>query len=228
MEKNYLNAWLSLLAAVSTFILFYPFASIGVDFHHDGVILKPAFDVSTGQVLFRDSFTQYGALNTYLHALCLQILPGLLSIRLFTVFAYSVTVFFLFSCWLLISPRSVAGLGLLLFWLMAPFYDKRWLLLPWPSVVALVFQSMSAYFLFKTILNRKNYIWPTLLGLCIGFTFWARPITVGVGLVFSVLAFFVFINFIKKENKSILSFNHYCVVLFSFFLANLCFVIPIF
>ena len=38
-------------------------AVLQVDPHHDGVMLKPAFDVAAGQTLFRDTFTQYGALT---------------------------------------------------------------------------------------------------------------------------------------------------------------------
>jgi hypothetical protein len=230
LKSKYSNLGFSLLAAIATFILYFPFARIGVDFHHDGVIFKPAFDVSLGQVLFRDSFSQYGALSTYLHALCLQILPSLLSLRLFTVTAYSITVFFLFSSWLVITTRKVSVLGLLIFWLMTPFYDQRWLLLPWPSVVALMFQSMSIYFLLKTILNSENYIWATLLGLSVGFTFWARPVTVGIGLIFSILAFLIFLYVVKlDECKKIINDNkkQSCFGLLSFFMANLFFLIPI-
>ena len=54
------------LLAVVLAVLLWPMASLGVDPHHDGIMLKPALDVLSGQVLFRDTFTQYGALTTYL------------------------------------------------------------------------------------------------------------------------------------------------------------------
>jgi len=49
------------------------FSVLGVDPHHQGIMFKPAFDVAHGQMLFRDTFTQYGALTTLLHAWALRI-----------------------------------------------------------------------------------------------------------------------------------------------------------
>ena len=53
---------------MGTAALFASFAPLGVDAHHDGLMLKTAMDVQAGQRLFRDTFTQYGPLTTWIHA----------------------------------------------------------------------------------------------------------------------------------------------------------------
>jgi hypothetical protein len=55
-----------MLAFIITVLGFAPFARLEIDGCHDGVMLKPAMDVLSGQVLFRDSMTIYGPLDTYL------------------------------------------------------------------------------------------------------------------------------------------------------------------
>ena len=44
------------------------FAHLDPDWHHDGILFKPAVDVAAGLSLFKETFTQYGALTTYLQA----------------------------------------------------------------------------------------------------------------------------------------------------------------
>ena len=88
-----------------------PFARLGVDLHHDGIMLKPALDVLSGQVLFRDTFMQYGALSCYLQVAALWLHPSLLAVRLLIVAAYAVTLFFLYAAWRLVLPRSLTVLS---------------------------------------------------------------------------------------------------------------------
>ena len=76
-----------------------PIARLGVDPHHDGIILKTALDVLSGQVLFRDTFNQYGALSAYLHALALRVSPTLYSMQIMTVGAYAVSLIFFYGIW---------------------------------------------------------------------------------------------------------------------------------
>ena len=85
---NRRDALVASLLAAGLMALLFPLSRLGVDAHHDGIMLKPALDVLAGQVLFRDTFTQYGALTTYLQAAALWIQPGLLSLRFMTVAAY--------------------------------------------------------------------------------------------------------------------------------------------
>ncbi len=159
--------------------LLVPFAPLGVDPHHDGIMLKPALDVLAGQVLFRDTFTQYGALTTYLQVMALLIEPSLLAIRFLTVTVYAVTLFFLYATWRLILPRSLALLSGGLYILFIPSYEKDWLnqywtLLPWSSVFAMMFQSIGIYALFRLIAGGKAKHWGLLLGLACACVFWCR------------------------------------------------------
>ena len=175
------------LSASITFAVFYPFAALGLDFHHDGIMLKPAIDVYSGQVLFRDTFTQYGALTIWMHAVCLSIDPRLLSMRMFTVAVYACSVFLLVLSWLRFSPWPVAAIGVVLFLVSAPFYDERWLLLPWSSAIALLFQSAAAYSLCRMIANNASDLWPALVGLSTALAFWARPLMVGLSLTLAII-----------------------------------------
>src|SRR4051812_34011468 len=77
---------------IVTFAVYYPFSLIGVDPHHDGIMLKSAMDVLSGQVLFRDTFDQYGALTTYLQAFSLFSFGASLKVlKISTVFFYALS-----------------------------------------------------------------------------------------------------------------------------------------
>ena len=156
-----------------------PFARIGVDFHHDGIMLKPALDVLSGQILFRDTFMQYGALSCYLQAAALGVHPSLLSLRLLTVAAYGVSLFFLYAAWRLILPRALTIISCGLFILFIPYSEKGWLgqywtLLPWSSVYAMMFQSLGLYALFRVIRDEQPEHWGVVLGLATACVFWCR------------------------------------------------------
>jgi hypothetical protein len=221
MNKISGNSLLAVILAAITFSIFYPFASIGVDFHHDGIILKPALDVSSGQVLFRDSFSQYGALTTWMHAICLRIYPSLLSLRIFTVITYSLGVFFFVSCWLQLAPRGIAVTGWLIFIISAPFYDKRWLLLPWSSSLFLMFQAAVLTAVFKCIDNRNSIKWAILLGVFCAMGFWARPLLTGVGLSCALCLIWLILSFGRSKLEGITS-RQWSLAGISFIAINLC------
>jgi hypothetical protein len=156
-----------------------PMVNHGVDAHHDGIMLKPALDVLAGQALFRDTFTQYGALTTYLQATALWFQPTLLSLRYLTLAAHVVTLFFLYAAWRLILPRSLTVLSCAGFILFIPCYEKDWLgdywmLMPWSSGFALMFQSVGLYALFRMILGGQPVRWAALLGATCASVFWCR------------------------------------------------------
>lgn len=165
--------------AVIIMVLLAPSASMDVDFHHDGIMLKPALDVVSGQVLFRDTFMQYGALSTYLQAVALWISPTLLAVRCMTVAAYGVSLFFLYAAWRLILPRSLAILSCGLLMAFLPLYEKNWLgyywqLLPWSSVFAMMFQSIGLYAMFRIIRGEQPERWGMILGATCACVFWCR------------------------------------------------------
>ena len=108
---NRSDAWIGGLLAAGFMAVLLPFARLVVDLHHDGIMLKPALDVLSGQTLFRDTFMQYGALSCYLQALALWLHPTLLALKLQAVAAYGVSLFFLYGAWRQILPRSLAILS---------------------------------------------------------------------------------------------------------------------
>ena len=185
-----------LIAGILTAILvalLLPLASLGVDPHHDGIMLKPALDVLAGKFLYRDSFTQYGALTTYLQALTLALQPTLLAVRLATVGLYAATLFCLYAAWRLILPRSLTVVACVLFILFNPAYEAEpwnyepWMLLPWSSVYALMFQAVGLYALFRVIRGDRLERWGLVLGLACAAAFWCRQ-PVGVMMTGSLIA----------------------------------------
>jgi hypothetical protein len=173
------DALVASLLSAGLMALMVPLASLGVDPHHDGIMLKPALDVLSGQVLFRDTFAQYGALTTYLQAAALWFQPTLLSLRLQTVGAYAVTLFFLYAAWRIILPRSLTVLSCGFFLLFIPAYEKNWLdqywiLHPWSSVFAMMFQAIGLYALFRMIAGEQSARWGFLLGAVCTCAFWCR------------------------------------------------------
>jgi hypothetical protein len=166
-----------LIAALIAWLV--PVATLGVDQHHDGVMLKPALDVLSGQTLFRDTFTQYGALSTYLQVAVLWFSPTLAALRLMTVGAYAVSLGFLYAAWRQVLPRSLAVAAGGLFILFLPVYEKNWqganwLMIPWSSVYALMFQSIAIFSLGQVIAGSRVRRWAVLLGAACAGVFWCR------------------------------------------------------
>ncbi len=181
-----IDIWIAALLAGVAGLIFYPFASIGVDPHHDGIMLKPALDVLSGQVLFRDTFSQYGPLTTYLQALVLGVQPTLLSMRILTVIAYAGSLFFLYLAWRSLLPRSLSLVAGGLFVIYAPFYDHLWRMVPWSSALALMFQSLAIWALMNIVAGRTHAAWAWTLGMACACTFWCRQ-PVGIILTGSVI-----------------------------------------
>jgi hypothetical protein len=175
------------LATLALTAWLVPFARGGVDAHHDGIVLKPALDVLAGQTLFLDTFTQYGALTCYVHVAALLVHPSLLCLKLLTVGAYALALFTLYAAWRMVLPRSLTLVACGLFILFIPAYEKHWLgdywiLNPWSSVLALMFQSLALYALMRIIRAEQPQRWAVVLGLAAAGVFWCRQ-PVGTALI---------------------------------------------
>lgn len=165
--------------------LWLPFARIGVDLHHDGIMLKPALDVLSGQVLFRDSFNQYGALTVYLHALGLWLHPALFTLKAMSVVAVVTSLLIFYAAWRELMPRSLAVAGALMFTLFISFVDIAWPLLPWSSDFAMLFQAVALYALLQVIRGDHATRWAAVSGMACAACFWCRQ---PVGMLISVAA----------------------------------------
>jgi hypothetical protein len=186
--KHWVPFLLFSFACIATYLLFEPFARVGIDPHHDGIMLKPALDVASGQVLFRETFSQYGALTTYIQALFVKIWgPTLLSLRWSALASYIATAGILTVCWRAFLPATLI-VPLITYWLVLPdFYEPKIYFQPWSSVYAIFFQSLAYLFLIKSVQFRGSLKAAFLSGLFAGLTFWCR-FPVGFTLFFSLAA----------------------------------------
>jgi hypothetical protein len=166
---------LSLLAVVVTTIAFAPFALLDVDAHHDGVMLKPALDVLAGQVVFRDTFSQYGIGLHYMQAALLWAFGATLPVmRATAVGIYALTAGVLVGSWRLLMSRGLVVLALLV-WLALPgFYQALFSLQAWSSVYALPFQALVLWSLLRALLGRNPTANGFISGIACGLTFSCR------------------------------------------------------
>jgi len=210
MESPGTRKWLAMLAyaqplflAIITYVVASQFAAIGVDAHHDGIMFKPALDVAEGKMLFRDTFTQYGALVTLLQALSLKIFGHyLLVIKLQTAFFYALSIYFLWLIWKRIIPQWLATICGLLYVGIAPYWhNSPWWFLPWSSVYSLFFLVISLYLIILFIEKNAGY-YLLAAGASVALTLWCRQ-PVGIFLFCSTLFFLIcwqlFGRFAKKE-----------------------------
>lgn len=164
--------------AALTFLLFLPFAAAGVDFHHDGVMLKPAIDLLNGQVLHRDTFNQYGPLTTLIHAGLLEVFGRrLLVLRIATIAMEAASLGLLVLWWRTLLPRILVLTSVLLWLCTAYLFIPFSPLFPWSSSAAMLFQS--GCLLLLAIATRSKHeptrLWAVAAaGVLASATFWCR------------------------------------------------------
>jgi 4-amino-4-deoxy-L-arabinose transferase-like glycosyltransferase len=172
-----------------------------VDPHHDGIMFKPALDVSTGSMLFRDTFTQYGALTTIIQAASLAIFGKyLITIKFVTVFFYGLISIFLYLIFKRILPKVLVFTVLIIWIFLAPFYILTFL--PWSSVYALFFQLLGVWFLLIAFENKLCKL-IFIAGASISLAFWCRQ-PVGILTFVAVIAYFVYLFISKQINTLVL------------------------
>lgn len=169
-------------------VAWLPFARIGVDMHHDGIMLKPALDVLDGQVLFRDTFSQYGPLTTLIQSAGLWVSPSLHTLKVMSVAANVMSLFFLYAAWREVISRWLAAAGVLLAVAFVPFFHQDWPVMPWSSDYAMLFQSITLYALLRA-LGEGGWRHGVLTGVGAAATFWCRQpvgLTLAVAVVVSL------------------------------------------
>ncbi|MDD2403878.1 MAG: hypothetical protein PHI56_05000 [Victivallaceae bacterium] len=159
---------------IITFLWFGFFALGDADAHHDGIMFKPAADMAAGQVLFRDSFTQYGLLTTWIQSIAIRIFgEQLIWVRFSAVFFYALSAVFLLKIWRAVLPGLWCFGVILLFWALPGFYLEKFCFLPWSSVYALFFFLLTAYFLLSAVRHDSMLSW-VMAGCAGALTFWCR------------------------------------------------------
>jgi len=181
-------------------------STIGVEPHHDGIMLKPAIDFAEGKILFKESFSQYGALTVIIQGVAIKIFGEyLIVVRILTAFFYGLTGFFLWLIWRKILPGWLSSIACFVWILLAPEYFTNLHFIPWSSIYALFFLVLSCYFLMLHI-ERKSLIYVFLSGFAAAMAFWCRQ-PVGVFLCASISVFLVMVHFMsgRMELKNLFS-----------------------
>jgi len=198
MKLNRLFSLLQLVFVVTlTVYIAAMFAPLGIDPHHDGIMMKPAVDVLHGKTLFKETFTQYGALSTIIQSLALRFFgEQLLVIKYLTVAFYGGIAALLWLLWAQFLPPVLSTLITLVWIGLFGFYkNDLYIFLPWSSVYALFTQMVALHFL--VMWAKWKHSWMMfLVGVFASLTFWFRQ-PVGVFVFGSILLFWI-IAWIKK------------------------------
>ncbi|KKT58077.1 MAG: hypothetical protein UX91_C0007G0015 [Candidatus Amesbacteria bacterium GW2011_GWB1_47_19] len=142
------------------------FSLLGIDANHDGVIFKPALDVANGKVLFRDVFSHYGAMTSYLHAGALYVFgKKLIVIKLVTAIAYALAGLVMWGICREVMGRRGATLTTLGWLGLAPYFGQH--AFAWPSAYGALMQTLAVW-----LVLRKKIGWE--LGMVAAAAFWFK------------------------------------------------------
>lgn len=194
------------------------FSITQVDPHHDGIIMKPAVDVASGQMLFRDTFAQYGALTTLVQSFAVKVFgENLLVIRLLTVLAYGITFILLWLIYSRILPQWLCTFYCIICLMLGYFLYDHPAMYIFPSATVFAISSVlaSLYFLIL-FMERQNNALVFLAGIFSSLTFWFK-INYGVISFPILLLILITLHLIPNEKKvtlrSLLVFlSGYCIV----------------
>jgi hypothetical protein len=203
MKRNTLF-WIDIEIFIFVLVVYGFFSVFNVDRHHDFLLFKPAVDILHGKILFKDVFTQYGALTTYIQAAGVWLFGEyVVVLRLTTALFYALTAVVLLHIWSrFLKNRWLIG-AMFLWIALAPFYHVMFH--PWSSVYSLFFQCASLLSVIKSI-ETKKIRYDTLAGLFAALAFWCRQ-PVGIFHEASILAFYfaVFIFDVSKRTQIVRS-----------------------
>jgi hypothetical protein len=178
-----------------TLIIYLPFSRLGVDPHHDGIMLTPALVVARGGVIHQDIFSQYGPITAYMQALFVWIFgPHLLSIRIASVIYLSLAVALLYSSWRRVFGEGIALFAYLLLISSSYFFVSNSPMHPWSSDVMLFLQALTVYLLVvgHSSHGKNAYILTYLGGFVLGLQFANRYVSaflmlIGLSIYFYLL-----------------------------------------
>ena len=157
-----------------TLIIYLPFSRLGVDPHHDGIMLTPALVVARGGVIHRDIFSQYGPITAYLQAVFVWIFgPHLLSIRIASATYLSLAIALLYSSWRRIFGEGMALFAYLLMISSSYFFVSNSPMHPWSSDVMLFLQALTIYLLVvgQSFQDKRASVFTYVGGFVLGLQF---------------------------------------------------------
>lgn len=159
------------------------------------MLFKPAMDAASGRMLFRDTFSQYGALTTIIQAVSLNIFGKyLITLKFTTVFFYCLILILLYLILKKILPKSMVFICMIIWILLAPHYVGEFLI--WSSIYALFFQLLGAWLLLISFEKKSDKL-IFFGGVSTALTFWCRQ-PVGISMFLAVVAFYIYLYLLKK------------------------------
>jgi len=195
------------------------FAHLDPDWHHDGILFKPAIDVASGLSLFSETYTQYGAFTTFLQAAAIKIFGAHLVVLRIQAAGFVALSGVLF--WVIlrkIVPAFPAVITIFLWLIMAPYLvTHHW---PYASIFSLFFMMAGALALIIGVEQsasnssaRIRFIY-LLSGFCFALCFWTKQPT---GIVIAPISLYFLIAFlgVGVDKRSV-------VVNFLFLVAGFC------
>ncbi|RJR42386.1 MAG: hypothetical protein C4576_16130, partial [Desulfobacteraceae bacterium] len=167
-----------------------------------GIVLKPAVDVANGKMLFRDTFSQYGALTILVQAFAIKLFGSkLIVIRLLTASVYGIIVvvqWLIFARILSIRASTIASaiwFGLAYF--LLDF--ETMIIYPASTVFPICSFLLGVYFLLLYIERRRLY-YAMVCGLVTACTFWMKT-NFGIIQVGTMLPVLILLEFNEKERN---------------------------
>ena len=153
-----------MLVFVAVALLYVPFARLGVDAHHDGVMLYPALRVAEGAVVHGDVFNMYGPVSSWVQALWVLLLgPTLWAIRVGTALMLAAGLATFHLAWRRMFGQGVALTATVVAVLLTPFLSPDQPMYPWSSDVVVLLIGIVAFLLSRPRADEAHPVpWATV------------------------------------------------------------------
>lgn len=180
-----------LTAAISA--IFLIFSRLGVDPHHDGMVMQPALVVADGGVVHKDVFEQYGAITPWIHALAVKLFGrSLVVVRASSAICLASAMGFLFAAWRRLYGRGLAYISLASVLATSYFFTPGLDMRAWSSDSLILIQAISLWWLCCRTLSTST-VWT--LGFLSGIAIFCR---LGPG-VAQVLLFLAVLGALRRD-----------------------------
>ena len=171
------------------------FSRLGVDPHHDGMALQPAFVIAEGGVPHRDVFEQYGPMVPWVQGLFVFVFGrSLLVVKVATavLLAGGVTLFFV--SWRSWKGRAVAYVATAFVFLLSYFFTPKLDMRAWSSDILVFLQSVSLLAVMSGVRSKSRAPW-FVAGVVTTLCLLTRILP---GLVQSVLLLVVLLSVVRR------------------------------
>ena len=131
-------------ALIAIFILliaiFWRVAVVGVDYHHQGLVFAAALRLAHGQTLYKDAFSQYGPMPTYVQAGAILLFgEKITSLITTSIILQASSALLMYQVWKQDLSKNVARFSILL-WICTAYYLRpEYSFFPWWGDFSLFF-----------------------------------------------------------------------------------------